>query len=183
MVDASIGSKTGIDFNNYKNLIGVLYNPLAVFVHPLFLQSLSFKETISGVAECIKHALTDNTEHLHIVTNDIVQYNFSNSIQHSIRFKTLIVKSDLHELNNRKILNFGHTIGHAIESYLLNIKQEVKHGECIAYGMVAEMLLSRKVLNCNTEGWDEIIEVIKQLYPAFYFKKSEVKKIITLIKN
>jgi 3-dehydroquinate synthase len=118
-VDASIGGKVGVDLNNFKNEIGLFCNPLAVFIDPTFLNTLDKRQLLSGFAEIIKHALIADADYLQKVkqtdSNDIE--NFQDLIETSIHIKNKIVQEDPFEKNNRKALNFGHTIGHAIETF------------------------------------------------------------------
>ena len=121
MVDSSIGGKTGIDFNGIKNSIGIITDPKAIYIYPDFLNSLAKDELINGYAEVIKHALIadfDLWEKFRKV--DAFDFQKLNSIiNDSIKIKLKIVAKDPYEQNVRKLLNFGHTIGHAIESYSL----------------------------------------------------------------
>ena len=134
-VDASIGGKLGIDFEGLKNQIGVFKNPKAVFVHTEFLQTLDERQVHSGFAEIIKHALIADRNYF----KELQELNFENIeeldnvIKQSIEIKNNIVLQDIEERSIRKALNFGHTIGHAIESEYLNLK--------ILYYMERQLLL------------------------------------------
>lgn len=144
MVDASIGGKTGVDFNGLKNLIGIIRNPHLVGIAPKFLKTLSYKERRSGFAEMLKHALLSNKEHWARLQNmDLKNLNaITDYIYKSIKVKHHIVSQDRDESGLRKQLNFGHTIGHAIESYFLQNHRPILHGEAIAAGMLIELKLS-----------------------------------------
>ncbi|MCH8317693.1 MAG: 3-dehydroquinate synthase, partial [Bacteroidetes bacterium] len=120
-VDASIGGKVGVDFQNYKNHIGLFKDPEAVFIYPGFLKTLDKKETLSGFAEIIKHCLiADRQKWNEISQKDLKDQDWENLIAHSIDVKLSIIKNDPEEKGLRKVLNFGHTIGHALETFYLN---------------------------------------------------------------
>ena len=138
-VDASVGGKLGIDFKEVKNAVGLFQNPEAVIIQPNFLQTLSYRELRSGFAEVIKHALIEDENQWKKLQNtvDLKAIDFQELIHHSVLIKKLIVEEDPFELGIRKKLNFGHTIGHAIESFYLNSDDPLLHGEAIAWGMVA----------------------------------------------
>lgn len=143
MVDASVGGKTGIDFNGYKNQIGTFANPIHVFIDPRFLQTLDKKELESGFAEMLKHGLIASESHwnklMHL--NDLKQVT-TDMIKDSVSIKNNIVQEDPKESGIRKNLNYGHTIGHAIESFLLESGSPLPHGHCIAIGMYLENLIA-----------------------------------------
>ncbi|MCC6690576.1 MAG: 3-dehydroquinate synthase, partial [Bacteroidia bacterium] len=144
-VDASVGGKTGIDFNNFKNEIGVFNNPSAVIVNPYFLKTLSKKEYLSGFAEIIKHALIADLAYWEKILKTELsdEVGIAELVKQSIAIKRKVVESDPHEKGLRKILNFGHTIGHALESYFLEKNESiVLHGEAVAAGMICEAYLS-----------------------------------------
>ena len=144
MVDASVGGKLGIDFGYFKNHIGLFQSPQAVLVDPIFLNSLSTRQLNSGYAEVIKHALiTSNNDWESIQSFSFDNPNWAALIQRAIEIKSAVVNEDWKEQGLRKTLNFGHTIGHAIESHFLNNDQvSVLHGEAVAAGMVTELYLS-----------------------------------------
>jgi 3-dehydroquinate synthase len=143
-VDSSIGSKLGVDFENIKNIIGVFQHPQAVIVNTSFLKSLPYKQLLSGYAEIIKHALIADRELWHELetVNDLRSLVFEDLIFKNIHIKNTIVTEDPKEAGSRKILNFGHTIGHALESLLLGSEEQLLHGEAIAIGIVCESYLS-----------------------------------------
>ncbi len=145
-VDASIGGKLGIDFHNFKNHIGVFQNPLKIFLDATFFPTLSPAELRSGYAEVIKHCLIRDSQKF----EEIIQTPYGNLdlfalTKHSVDIKNKVVQEDPKEQGLRKILNFGHTIGHAIESfYLENGDRKLLHGEAIAVGMICEAFISTK---------------------------------------
>ena len=142
-VDASVGGKLGIDFNTYKNQIGIFKIPNLIIVDTKFLSSLSERELRSGYAEVIKHCLiNDATKFKEITKINWKDNNWEEIVRHSILIKSEVVENDLTEEGLRKILNFGHTIGHAIETTYLEKKNKFLHGEAIAIGMICESYIS-----------------------------------------
>ena len=151
-VDASVGGKLGIDFNTYKNQIGIFKIPNLIIVDTKFLSSLSERELRSGYAEVIKHCLIkDTTKFKEITKINWKDNNWEEIVRHSILIKSEVVENDLNEEGLRKILNFGHTIGHAIETTYLEKKNKFFHGEAIAIGMICESYISfhKKMLSEN----------------------------------
>ena len=143
MVDASVGGKLAIDLENFKNQIGLFKSPKGVYIFPNFLQTLSQRQILSGYAEIVKHALIADKDYWQLLMEtSIEKINWEKTIHHSIILKNDIVQSDPFEENKRKILNFGHTLGHAIESYYLKKEKDILHGEAIALGMFIETELS-----------------------------------------
>ena len=143
MVDASIGGKLGIDLENLKNQIGLFKSPKEVFIYPPFLKTLSQRQILSGFAEIVKHALIADKNYWQSLCNSSLEnINWEDIIHHSVSLKNNIVLADPLEDNKRKVLNFGHTIGHAVESFYLQQKKDILHGEAIALGMYLETELS-----------------------------------------
>ena len=144
-VDASVGGKLGIDFQGYKNHIGLFQEPLRVLIDATFLKTLPIRELRSGFAETIKHSLIADADYWPTIRDTpFEQQNWKQIIAHSVAIKSKVVAEDFRESGQRKILNFGHTIGHAVESYFLNTEHSLLHGEAIAIGMVAESFLSER---------------------------------------
>ncbi len=140
MCDASIGGKTGIDFLHYKNVIGSFAQPKAVIVYPPFISSLPKEELLSGYAEMVKHAIIADSrlfEALETIEPTDADH-VSLFIERSAQIKQEIVEKDYLEKGLRKILNFGHTIGHAVESYFLENETPISHGHAVALGMRVE---------------------------------------------
>ena len=185
-VDASVGGKTGIDFLGYKNQIGTFTFPKAVFIYSDFLKTLTKRELISGFAEVIKHGLiADKNYWQKIVSSSSalpLKEKGDEIIFHSIQIKNGIVAADPYENGIRKMLNFGHTIGHAIESASLKTKKPLLHGEAIAIGMICEAYLSRKILGLKSEELDEITSFIVSIFHPKPLKIS-AKQLITLMKQ
>ncbi len=142
-VDASIGGKLGIDFMGFKNHIGLFREPCTTLISSKFLSTLPIRELRSGFAEAIKHSLLCNeTKWKAISQKSLEEQNWDDLIDFSYQFKSGIAESDPYEGGVRKILNFGHTIGHAVESCCLQTLAPLYHGEAIALGIVAEAHIS-----------------------------------------
>jgi len=146
-VDASVGGKTGIDFMGLKNGIGVFKNPIGVIIDVETLKTLPRRELIAAFGEIIKHGIISGQEHFDLVTSkkpeEFNQDELIEIIEQSIKIKLNIVEKDPKEKNLRKVLNFGHTIGHAIESLSWKTDKPLLHGEAVAIGMIAERNLAR----------------------------------------
>ena len=153
MVDASSGGKTGFNYQGIKNLIGTFTQPLATLIYPPFLRTLPPAELLSGYAEMLKHGLIADREHFYalLAALDAQWEDLSSLIAPSIAIKEDVVSSDFNEKNRRKILNFGHTIGHAIEEAYAAQSRPVAHGYCVMWGMVAELYLSVICLGFSRE--------------------------------
>ncbi len=143
-VDASVGGKLGVDFNAYKNLIGIIKNPGAVFIFTDFLETLPEEQVRSGFAEVIKHGLIKDADAYYrdADINDFSDMDWEQLVYDSVMIKKSVTDEDPEERGLRKILNFGHTLGHAIESHNLDTATHLFHGEAIAIGMVMEAHLS-----------------------------------------
>lgn len=166
MVDASHGGKTAIDFHDTKNLVGTFHMPKAIYLNPIFLKSLSERVLYSGCAEMIKHALLHSKK----MWNQVLSFSFSDftkleSIQSSIEVKTVLVKQDPNDEGIRQALNFGHSVGHAIESSLFHSKSALLHGEAIMIGMQIELQLSTALLGMPSVIQSEFNHLKQRLYP------------------
>ena len=183
MVDASIGGKTGIDLNGIKNIIGTFQFAKLVLIDVEFLNSLSRKQMAAGYAEMIKHSLIDkNHEWEKISKINSLEDISPEMIYKSINIKVNIIESDPMESNIRKHLNFGHTLGHAIETYLLGSEREILHGEAIAIGLVLETYISYLKINFDLKITKEIKNYINQHYEIIEFSEESIRKIIDLLK-
>ena len=185
MVDASIGGKNGVDLGNLKNQIGIIREPKAVIVDTQFLNTLPQNEMRSGLAEMLKHGLIfdkkywDKFKDLKSLNTD----NLNELIHQSIEIKNEIVCEDLTENGIRKSLNFGHTLGHAIESYFLenDNKTSLLHGEAIAVGMILESYISREKELLTNEEYQEIKYIINDIFERIEFSQIDIEKIIELL--
>lgn len=130
-VDSSVGGKTAIDFCGIKNIIGTFYQPKAVIIDPFVLKTLDRRQYACGMAEALKIAATSSAELFEMIEGGIDERNIEEMIARAVGIKADVVSKDEKEAGLRKILNFGHTIGHGIESL-----GELYHGECVALGML-----------------------------------------------
>jgi 3-dehydroquinate synthase len=143
MVDASVGGKLGIDFDGLKNQVGLFANPKIVIINPEFLKTLDKNQLVFGFAEVVKHALIADKEFWNtILETPFDKLNWNYIIKKSVQIKNNIVLNDPREKGERKKLNFGHTFGHAIESYYLQKGTPVFHGQAIALGILLESKMS-----------------------------------------
>ncbi len=172
MVDASIGGKLAIDFKNFKNQIGLFNNPKTVLIYPEFLDTLPKKILKSGFSEVVKHALiADRDLWNNISSKRFEDLDWLKIITTSVSIKNNIVLSDPYEIDMRKKLNFGHTYGHAIESFYLKKGTPVLHGEAVFAGMILETQLS----NLHPEEKLEIKNYILSNFSLPFFpKKSDL---------
>jgi len=152
MVDASVGGKLGVDFNGLKNQIGLFNNPESVLIFPEFLETLPENQLKSGYAEVVKHALiADKNLWEEIISVPYNEMNWGEIIETSINIKNKIVLSDPYEKGERKKLNFGHTFGHAVESYYLEKGTPILHGEAVLMGILLEVEISLVSQEQNNE--------------------------------
>ncbi len=183
-VDASVGGKTGIDMDNVKNIIGTFTQPEAVFIHTRFLSTLDKRELRSGFAEVIKHGLIYDSSLFNKVRNAGPEGLTDEIIYRSIEIKNEVVKVDPFEKGLRKILNFGHTIGHAIESCSLkNDDSPLLHGEAIAIGFICEAYLASKKNGFSETDLHETVNAIQAVYPAYHLKKESYPALLEIMKN
>ena len=180
MVDASVGSKTGINFNNLKNQIGTFADPKLVVIDEQYLETLSEREVKSGYAEIFKHSLISASIFNLLLENHQLYYN-EEIINNSIQIKNKIVLDDKFEQNIRKNLNFGHTIGHALESYFLNKENKLTHGEAITIGMICESFMSNKIFNLDLELVKKIKNHLLRIFPKVYLQHENYDEIINLM--
>ncbi|MBK6276571.1 MAG: 3-dehydroquinate synthase [Saprospirales bacterium] len=180
-VDSSIGGKLGIDFKYGKNLIGLFRNPKLVLVSSQFLKTLPKRQFINGWSEIIKHALIkDKAQWLVYQNTDIHNCDMNAIVFHSLQIKKAVVEADPYENGLRKILNFGHTIGHAIEAYSLEHDETpLLHGEAIAIGMICESFLSVKKCGLTQDELNEITKLILKYFPKYNIENYNTDKIIT----
>ncbi len=160
-VDASVGGKTGVNFGGVKNIIGTFNQPYSVIIDVATLKTLSDREFSSGFAEILKHGLIRDIEYFKFVSikkpRDFTPQELINIIEKSVKIKADIISGDIKELTgSRKLLNFGHTIGHAIESTLLELNTPILHGEAVSLGMLAEAKLSELRGSISASETEEI---------------------------
>lgn len=175
-IDASVGGKTGIDFNGLKNEIGTFSLPEAVIIAPCFLKTLPRRQLLSGFAEMLKHGLLSGGRHLRkLLTSreiDTSDREFLCLVEESVNFKERVVKTDPTERGLRKILNFGHTVGHALESIAMREQAEFYHGDAVAYGIIAELYLSVLKMGFSRDIYNRVRQFILDLYPEYTFSLS-----------
>lgn len=171
MVDAAHGGKTAIDFEGIKNTIGSYHTPVSTYVNPIFLHTLPERVVNSGIAEMIKHALLDETN----TWNEVKKYTLDQfkqltSIKKSISIKNNFVSKDPYDQGIRQALNFGHTLGHAIESASLHTSNPLLHGEAIMLGMELELQLSCSLLGFEAHIFQEYKRLREALFPFLTFE-------------
>jgi len=163
-VDSSIGGKTGVDFEKYKNMVGAFYMPKLVYINLSTIKTLPKEQFTSGMGEIIKHGLIkdkeyytwlkDNAKQIKALDNDAIEH----MINVSCMIKRDVVERDPKEQGERALLNFGHTIGHAIEKCA---NFSLYHGHCVGIGMIAAGFISAKMGHISTEEYKDIIDTIK----------------------
>ena len=184
MVDASVGGKTGVDLGVLKNQIGLFANPQMVIVDNAYLETVAPREIKSGTAEIIKYGVTYDINLFNEI-KDNKNLKISDLIFRSVEIKNEVVLQDPREKKLRKILNFGHTLGHAIESFYLESenKENLTHGEAIAIGMVCECYMSAKLLAFPSEKVKEVKEVVVSIYDKITLLKEDFSSILDLLKH
>lgn len=186
-VDASVGGKTGINFNGLKNEIGAFENPVAVIINTEFLKTIDRKNFLSGFAEMIKHGLIRSTDHLEELRSfDLNNINYKNLlqiIQNSVNIKEYYVLNDPTEKNIRKGLNFGHTIGHAFESLAMEQSLPVHHGFAVAWGMIAEMYLSVKQCGFCESTHRDLTAWLQSIYGKFSLTTGDFDRLLELMSH
>lgn len=169
MADAALGGKNGIDFNGLKNYIGTFHPPSSVWIDPVFLETLPRQEFLSGMAEVIKHAIIDSEflfQKLEAADN-VFEVDRDMMLHESIRVKMNIIQKDPFEDGLRKVLNFGHTIGHAVESWFLHHNTPLPHGQCVALGIMAESKMAFTMGMLNVENFHRISTLVERLLGPF----------------
>ena len=181
-VDASIGGKTSVNFYNIKNKIGTFYFPRLVIIIPEFLNTLSKNQLISGYGEIFKYSLIHkNVIWKQLEKNDFkFDLNCESLIKKSIEVKNKIIKKDIYDLNIRKTLNFGHTIGHAIESSQIN-HSKFSHGICVVIGMICESYISKELNHLPEKVFNQIKGILISRFPLC--KVNNIEEIIKFIYN
>jgi len=185
MVDASIGGKNGVDLGTLKNQIGVIRDPYCIIINTQFLVTLPKNQLNSGYAEMLKHGLI----HSETYWNELKRFHdfniseYNQLIWESVVIKNKIVTDDPLEKSLRKTLNYGHTLGHAIESYLLEQSDEkpLLHGEAIAVGMILSTYLSFELLNLSKKKLIEITQFFLEHFPKTKFTNKDIDEIIKLL--
>ena len=185
MVDAAHGGKTGIDFLSLKNQIGVFSMPMDVILDSVYLKTLSKEEYLNGYAEIFKHSFLTDLRDLSF--QSLIKLDFFNDVDFIISkysdIKNQIVRIDKYESNSRKVLNLGHTIGHAIESYshLSNSLDNLKHGEAVIIGLITELYISNKLNDFSLDTVDKLKEVSLNYFSKISLTHGDLKSIYDLM--
>ena len=180
-VDASVGGKLGIDFMGLKNHLGVFQLPETVLIDPKFLETLPQRELRSGYAEVLKHGLIRDLAFFRsLPSNHWEKQDWARVIRHSVDIKKAVVEVDPKEAGVRKILNFGHSIGHAVESFYLNSQEPLLHGEAIALGMITEGFLSFQKIGLSFEELNELSTKMLTIFGKVNLDPKDLDAIIDL---
>lgn len=186
-VDAATGGKTGINFNGFKNEIGVFELPYATVIDTRFFKTLDRENLISGYAEMIKHALIYSEQHLQeLIQFDLTKIDFelfAPLLSTNVKIKEDIAANDPREMGLRKALNFGHTIGHALESFFLQRGDAVLHGYAVAWGMICELALSVEMLGFPLTQYYTVRNYLLSMYGKPNIKTKDMSILIELMKH
>lgn len=180
MVDASIGGKNGVDLGGVKNQIGTFAEPEEVLVNPIFLSTLSERELLSGIAEMVKYGFVADEDLLQVDESNYEQY-----ILRAGRIKRDIVEQDFRDQGKRRILNFGHTVGHAIEAYSMTTDTPLTHGESVAVGMWSALWLSIGGCGLDEDVLDDYLPKMQILLSEseWNFSQKDIDPIMAYLKH
>lgn len=184
MIDASTGGKTGINYGGLKNSIGCFAPPIETLIWPGWLQTLPAKELLSGFGEMLKTGLLEDER----LWDELLQYDLDTMpieeltplIERCVDFKTSVIAADPKEKGRRKILNFGHTFGHALEEMSLGA---MPHGYAVVYGLIAELYLSVTKLNCPKEPLQQLTQIMLHYYGKPQCKCSDREALVALMQQ
>jgi 3-dehydroquinate synthase len=184
-VDASIGGKTAVNFNGIKNQIGFFHQPKGLYIIPKFLTTLPKKEILSGFAEMLKHGLIADKTYWKELKNicNSSQMIQPELIKKSITIKTSICNADIYDVGERKKLNFGHTMGHALEAFFLLSSNKLSHGEAVAMGMIAESHISYQKKMINKEELTSITHVLCHFFTPHLIEKKNYTTILSFLQK
>ena len=187
MVDASVGGKTGINFNGLKNEIGVFNDARFVLLDTEFLKTLDHENLVSGYAEMLKHSLISNenmwAEHIGFELDNPDLKALLHMVEDSVKVKERIVEEDPHEKGIRKALNLGHTIGHAFEAWALHSERPILHGYAVAFGLVAELYLCAKKTGFPTDKMHQTVNYIKEYYGTLPITCDDYPALLDLMRH
>ncbi len=187
MVDASVGGKTGINFNGLKNEVGVFSQPQQVIIHTQFLRTLDEENIRSGYAEMLKHGLiSDDNTWAELLNFDLARPDLAQlqeMVGRSVAVKARIVEEDPHEHGIRKALNLGHTVGHAFESWAMRHQQPILHGYAVAYGLVCELYLSCLLTHFPTEKMRATVAYIRDYYGKLPITCDDYPELLELMRH
>lgn len=184
MVDASIGGKTGLNLGQYKNQLGVFAHPVGLYIDSAFLETLPEEELASGLAEMLKHGLIADADLYHQLATIMREGGVieDDLIVRCIEVKNRVVCEDPMERGLRKILNYGHTIGHALEGHFMH-SQKLSHGHAVAIGMVMEAYLSLKSCGLSQQEFVQLEEFLLSYYPLPKFSDEDIQSMMELLQN
>lgn len=183
-VDASVGGKTGVDLDSVKNIIGTFTQPQAVFIYPAFNRTLDQRQLVSGFAEMVKHGLIKDKTYFKALQSFQSEPIDSAWIHRSVEIKNEVVLADPSEKGLRKILNYGHTLGHAIETYSLDHDEvPLLHGEAVAIGMICEAFLSYRTHGLSREALEEITHFIRSVFPDYRYTSAIYPEVLRVMQN
>lgn len=188
-VDAAVGGKTGVNFNDLKNQIGTFSEPDAVIISTAYFNTLSDTELLSGYAEMIKHALLSSPEAFgRVMRYDIRQAKTDpdgllSLLEESVKVKIKVVETDPYEKGIRKALNLGHTVGHAFETMALRRQKPIPHGYAVAHGMVVEAILSSMLTDFPSTELHVLASYIRENYGEFAFGCKDYEALIELMQH
>lgn len=182
MVDASVGSKTGINFMGFKNQIGAFQDPWEVLIEPRFLKTLPPRELLSGYAEVLKHTLiADRIRWEALSALPGLPAAWEEVILDSVKLKAAVVEDDPYEQGRRAILNFGHTLGHALESHALaHWTEPLLHGEAVAIGMVCEAFIAHNKGLLNASGLEQITQTLFKVFGKHDLQEEDLEAVLQL---
>lgn len=185
MVDAAHGGKTGINQQQYKNYLGTFSLPKEVWICPDFLKTLAPKEIASGFAEMLKHSLIADPSYFDELCQIDIQNLLNNTnrvetyIKKSVEIKNKFVNQDQHDKGIRQLLNFGHTIGHGLESFFMD--KHVSHGECVAAGIICEAYVSMVKELLGKNEFEKIKHSIDTYYKRLIYSKNDISSLVSII--
>lgn len=185
-VDASVGGKTGINFNGFKNQVGVFSEPVATIISSEFFSTLPDEEILSGYGEMLKHGMLESADAIgHLLAINPLRDTslLLQLIRDSVSVKARIVADDLRESGARKLLNLGHTFGHAFESYSYERNSPVAHGYAVVWGLVCELVLSHMRLGFPSELLYKVKNYVREYYGAFVISCDDYPALIRAMRH
>ncbi len=185
-VDAAIGSKTGVDFEDYKNHVGLFADPKGVVADPVFLETLPDIFMLSGFAEMIKYALIMDVPLWEMMAGKPfreLQGLLAEMMVMAVKDKIIVVEKDKHETGLRKLLNFGHTAGHALETFFLDRAVPITHGEAVAAGMICATRLSARIPGASCAHPGRVCEMIDRNFSRLDFHDADIPALLQLMRQ
>ena len=190
MVDASVGGKTGIDYLGVKNLVGAFHAPLEVFIDTSFLSTLPIEELLSGYGEVIKHATLMGKEAWQEILRigdpaGLTDDEWEALIAKSVAYKSSIVEADPTEQGLRRILNIGHTVGHALEAYshTNTLRRDLPHGEAVVFGLLIESYITSLIKGTDRTYIRQLMHLARELYVPFFYTCKDYPELLRLMRH